>query len=89
MIEETRNEPSGEAEDEESWPRREDTREFQAVLPPEAGPADAPAEPGAVEPDVSEGREQQAGPKLPPVQSVMGLEDDDGPEPGGRDFSWD
>ena len=89
MVEETRNEPADEAD--EHWPRREDTREFQAVQPPDAAsPSDEPKaqdDSGAHDGE-DEAPEAQAGPKLPPVQSVMGLEDDDGPAPG-RDFAWE
>ena len=66
MVEETANAtPSSDAEApkpvREHWPKREDTREFQAVEPP----------------------------KLPPVQSLPELEEeeDDGPW-AGRDFAW-
>jgi cell division septum initiation protein DivIVA len=81
IVEETRQElpASAEAEEgEEEWPRREDTREFQAAIHPDvaAPPADAEAPAGD---DV---------PRLPPVQSVTGgPEDDDSPSPG-RNFSW-
>jgi cell division initiation protein len=76
LVEETKSEPAASDEPDE-WPKREDTREFQAAIQPEvakstseeAGPADAP--------------------KLPPVQSLAGTEDD-GEEPGkGRDFAWE
>jgi cell division septum initiation protein DivIVA len=84
MVEETRGElpaASGEAgSDEEEWPKREDTREFQAAIHPDV--AAKPAEPDApVEDEV---------PKLPPVQPVTGgpeEDDDDGPGQG-RNFSW-
>lgn len=80
MVEETRNElpasppaaPSADAPVREHWPRREDTREFQAVQPPAPAPAPQPA---AVEQ-----------PKLPAVQSVP--DEDDGPWAEGRDFAW-
>ena len=97
MVEETRSDTSGGDESSESWPRREDTREFQALLPPEAAgpaepddPADAP-EAGAygAEPQQPEDvPAEQSTPKLPPVQTVMGLEDEDGPVNPGRDFTW-
>jgi cell division initiation protein len=65
-------------EDEEEWPRREDTREFQAAIHPDV--AQQPVE--ADEPPADDV------PKLPPVQSVTGgPEDDDSPSPG-RNFSW-
>ena len=90
MVEETRNEPTSDEAD-EHWPRREDTREFQAVQPPDAAsPADEPD--AQKEPEAQDAEdaapEAQAAPKLPPVQSVMGLEDDDGPATG-RDFAWE
>ncbi len=65
-------------EDEEEWPRREDTREFQAAIHPDVAQQ-------AVEADEPPGDDV---PKLPPVQSVTGgPEDDDSPSPG-RNFSW-
>ena len=81
MVEETRQElpASSEAgEDEEEWPKREDTREFQAAIHPDVAPQPVETdEPSAA--DVA---------KLPPVQSVTGgPEDDDSPAPG-RNFSW-
>ena len=63
----------GGEEDEEQWPKREDTREFQAAIHPDVTPKpdDADATPAAEADDV---------PKLPPVQSVTGgPEDDDSP----------
>ena len=55
----------------EHWPRREDTREFEAVLPVLPGPhAAAPALPA-----------------LPPVTTLSGEGEDDGPW-AGRDFAW-
>jgi cell division initiation protein len=66
MVEETRNElpaspaaPSFEPP-REHWPKRQDTREFQAVQPPDDAELPADAEP----------------PKLPPVQSVPDEADD-------------
>jgi cell division initiation protein len=91
MVEETRNRPSTSDEANEHWPRREDTQEFQAVQPPEAASPSEGSE-AKDKPDAQDrgeaAPEAQAGPKLPPVQSVMGLEDDDGPAPG-RDFAWE
>ena len=57
----------------EHWPRREDTREFEAVLPPVQGPHAA----------------QPLLPELPPVStaSVADEDEDDGPQ-AGRDFAW-
>jgi len=81
MVEETRQElpaSTDAGEDEEEWPKREDTREFQAAIHP-----DVPPQPSAAdEPSADDV------PKLPPVQSVTGgPEDDDSPRPG-RNFSW-
>jgi cell division initiation protein len=82
MVEETRQElpPSTEVgEDEEEWPRREDTREFQAAIHPDVA---------SQQPRDDEPSEDDDVPKLPPVQSVTGgPEDDDSPGPG-RNFSW-
>jgi cell division initiation protein len=81
MVEETKQElpPSAEAgEDEEEWPKREDTREFQAAIHPDVAPQPAELD----EPPADDV------PKLPPVQSVTGgAEDDDSSSPG-RNFSW-
>ena len=81
MVEETKQElpPSTEAgEDEEEWPKREDTREFQAAIHPDVAPQPAELDEPSAD-DV---------PKLPPVQSVTGgAEDDDSSSPG-RNFSW-
>jgi cell division septum initiation protein DivIVA len=81
MVEETRQElpASSEAgEEEEEWPKREDTREFQAAIHPDVAPQAAETDEPSAD-DV---------PKLPPVQSVTGgPEDDDSPSPG-RNFSW-
>ena len=81
MVEETKQElpPSAEAgEDEEEWPKREDTREFQAAIHPDVAPQPAELDEPLAD-DV---------PKLPPVQSVTGgAEDDDSSSPG-RNFSW-
>lgn len=87
MVEETKNElPASEAaEDEEEWPRREDTREFQAAIQPDVAQQPAAGEP---EPQVEPEAEADDAPKLPPVQSVAGApEDDEHPSPG-RNFSW-
>jgi cell division initiation protein len=84
MVEETKHElPVSEgAEDEEEWPKREDTREFQAAIQPDVAP-----QPSETEPEAAEEPAEDA-PKLPPVQSVAGgPEDDDSPNPG-RNFSW-
>jgi cell division initiation protein len=82
MVEETRQELPASAEpgdDEEEWPRREDTREFQAAIHPDV----APQPPAADEPS-----SEDEVPQLPPIQSVTGgPEDDDSPSPG-RNFSW-
>jgi cell division septum initiation protein DivIVA len=86
MIEETRqglparqDEPSGELPA-QSWPNRQDTREFAAVSPPaalEPGPESEHDDLAASEPA-----------KLPPVQELVDETDgDDAPHPG-RDFSW-
>jgi cell division initiation protein len=82
IVEETRQElpaaaAAGEEADEE-WPKREDTREFQAAIHPDVTPQPAAADDASAD-DV---------PQLPPVQSVTGgPEDDDSPSPG-RNFSW-
>lgn len=74
MVEETKHELPPSDESGEHWPKREDTREFQAIQP-----QDVPSQPA--EPEV------QDVPKLPSVQSVAGLEDDDSAsEPRG--FTW-
>lgn len=83
MVEETKHElPASEGtEDEEEWPRREDTREFQAAIQP-----DVAAQPAEPEHESSESVDDV--PELPPVQSVAGQpEDEEGPSPG-RNFSW-
>jgi cell division septum initiation protein DivIVA len=81
MVEETRQElpaSSDAGEEEEEWPKREDTREFQAAIHPDVAPQAAETDEPSAD-DV---------PKLPPVQSVTGgPEDDDSPSPG-RNFSW-
>jgi cell division initiation protein len=78
LVEESRDElPAAQAAPasaaaKEHWPRREDTREFQAVQPPqEQGP---------------EHDQHQDSPKLPPVQPVPD-EVDEGPSTA-RDFAW-
>lgn len=80
MVEETRQELPAAAEageDEEEWPKREDTREFQAAIHPDVAPQPVEVDEPSAE-DV---------PKLPPVQSVTGGPDDDSSSPG-RNFSW-
>ena len=62
MVEESRTELPAAELPPEQWPRREDTREFQAVTP-----------------------EDQ--PKLPPVQPLAPVEEDE-PPAAGRDFAW-
>jgi cell division septum initiation protein DivIVA len=80
LVEETKNEPPPADESGEHWPKREDTREFQAIRP-----EDIPPQPD--EPQVQDEPEVQDAPKLPSVQSVAGLEDEDSPsEPRG--FTW-
>lgn len=63
MVEESRVAPSGdEPAHTDSWPNRENTREFQAVTPP-AEPEAAPApEPPAQLPPVQEARNDEAEP---------------------------
>jgi cell division initiation protein len=81
MVEETRQElpPAAEAgEDEEEWPKREDTREFQAAIHPDVAPQPV---------DVDEPSAEDV-PKLPPVQSVTGGPEDDDSSSPGRNFSW-
>ncbi len=84
MVEETKNElPASEGgEEEEEWPKREDTREFQAAIQPDVG-----AQPAATEPE-PEAEAADDAPKLPPVQSVAGGPEDDDPPSPGRNFSW-
>jgi cell division initiation protein len=73
LVEETSNPPAeGTAGDREHWPKRQDTREFQAVAANEQ-PEDA--EDGPKLPPV------QPAPELGPVL------EDDGPW-AGRDFAW-
>ncbi len=97
MVEETKHELPPSDLPPEEWPAREDTREFQLaqLVAPEAGetpPAESEseAEPEVEsQPELATEQEQLEGlPKLPSVQSVAGLEDDDG-QSGGRDFTWD
>jgi cell division initiation protein len=59
MVEETQSEPSGagSARDSESWPRREDTREFQAVELPDPVP-EADEEPA----ELTVGAHEEGGP---------------------------
>ncbi len=94
MVEETKNElpPSDEAE--EHWPKREDTREFEAIrledVPAQPAGPEAEAELEHEPDEVDEVDEMEAAeqlPKLPSVQSVAGLEDDDDP-PEPRGFTW-
>ena len=76
MVEETKHEPPPSDESGESWPKREDTREFQAIRPEDLPPPEEPAE-----------AEEQDVPKLPSVESVAGFEDDESAsEPRG--FTW-
>jgi cell division initiation protein len=81
MVEETRQELPAAAEageDEEEWPKREDTREFQAAIHPDVAPQSVEVDEPSAE-DV---------PKLPPVQSVTGGPEDDDSSSPGRNFSW-
>jgi cell division initiation protein len=81
MVEETRQELPAAAEageDEEEWPKREDTREFQAAIHPDVAPQPV---------DVDEPSAEDV-PKLPPVQSVTGGPEDDDSSSPGRNFSW-
>jgi cell division initiation protein len=81
MVEETRQELPAAAEageDEEEWPKREDTREFQAAIHPDVAPQPVEVDEPSAE-DV---------PKLPPVQSVTGGPEDDDSSSPGRNFSW-
>ena len=81
MVEETRQELPAAAEageDEEEWPKREDTREFQAAIHPDVAPQPLEVDEPSAE-DV---------PKLPPVQSVTGGPEDDDSSSPGRNFSW-
>jgi cell division initiation protein len=80
MVEETRQELPAAAEageDEEEWPKREDTREFQAAIHPDVAPQPV---------DVDEPSAEDV-PKLPPVQSVTGGPEDDDSSSPGRNFS--
>ena len=82
IVEETRQELPASAErgdDEEEWPRREDTQ----GVPGGDSSGVAPQPPAADEPSSAD-----EVPQLPPMQSVTGgPEDDDSPSPG-RNFSW-
>jgi cell division initiation protein len=76
LVEESKNEPAV-PDGPEEWPKREDTREFQAAIQPEL------AKPKEDEPTSDDAA------KLPPVQSLAGPDDEDD-EPGpGRDFAWE
>jgi len=72
MVEETRNELPAADRLPEHWPRREDTREFEAIEAPapnaEAEAGDEPAE-------------------LPPVQSLVQPDEHEGNRTA-RDFAW-
>jgi cell division initiation protein len=83
MVEETRNELPASDGVSEHWPKRQDTREFQAVQPEQPQP---PAQPEQAAPQPPPPTSYEA-PKLPPVQSVPEATDDDGPW-AGRDFAW-
>jgi len=80
MVEETRNELPASDGVSEHWPKRQDTREFQAVQPEQPHQAEPPT------PEAPPPTAYQA-PRLPPVQSVPEATDDDGPW-AGRDFAW-
>ena len=80
MVEETRNELPVSDGVSEHWPKRQDTREFQAVQPEQPHQAEPPT------PEAPPPTAYQA-PRLPPVQSVPEATDDDGPW-AGRDFAW-
>ena len=80
MVEETRNELPASDGVSEHWPKRQDTREFQAVQPEQPQQAEPPT------PEAPPPTAYQA-PRLPPVQSVPEATDDDGPW-AGRDFAW-
>ncbi len=88
MVEESKHEPPPSDESDEHWPKREDTREFQAIRPEDIAAHQA-AEAAAAEEaeEANEPEDAEGLPKLPSVQSVAGLEDDDSPsEPRG--FTW-
>jgi cell division initiation protein len=76
MVEESKNEQPAPDEPEE-WPKREDTREFQAAIQPEV------AKPKP------EGPTADGEPKLPPVQSLAAPDDDEDEPRPGRDFAWE
>ena len=81
MVEESQREAAAKVEAEDSWPRREDTREFQAVqLNPASHDEAVPELP------VDEGVEPPATP-LPPVQEHE-PETVDEPHLESRDFAW-
>ena len=82
MIEEANaHAPAGGGEElSESWPKRQDTREFAAV------DFEAPAEEPKAEPEPEAAAEPA---QLPPVQALPGDVDTDGEGPwAGRDFAW-
>lgn len=94
--------PSAAAPLREHWPRRDDTREFEAIKPPEEAvatesaptppePAEARAEAPAEAPVTQSPVTLPDPPSLPPVaESEAGFDagsDDDGPW-AGRDFAW-
>lgn len=73
----------------EHWPRRDDTREFEAVVLPDAGEALEAASEGEPEPPAAHSQVSDP-PRLPPVSEL-----EPEPEPGadggpwaGRDFAW-
>jgi cell division septum initiation protein DivIVA len=74
----------------ERWPRREETREFEAVVPADPGPDLAvPREPVPLEQAPLESVPPETVPPEPvtPIASVPAEAEDDGPSEG-RDFAW-
>jgi len=84
VVEESKAElPDSHPGDDEEWPKREDTREFQAAIHPDVASTPVDAEPD----EEAEEQDPDDAPQLPPVQSVSGGPEDDGPVEG-RNFSW-
>jgi cell division initiation protein len=88
MVEESQRERAEvEKAAEESWPRREDTREFQAVSL-DAAASDESVQPLHVDENVEPEPEPEATPLPPVVQDVLPQREDE-PQPAEhRDFVW-
>lgn len=77
----------------EHWPRRDDTREFEAIKPPEeaVSPESTPAPPAPAEALADAPVTLPEPPTLPPVaefEAGLDADSDDGGPWAGRDFAW-